>query len=439
MAQVCFTASIVGLLCCLSVLNACEWDPDTDVQQGIDLSSYEDGAAYLLYLPEISDDAQCQSACCERDDCQIALIGTPADDGRPECSLVRCMHEGKDVCVLSPSTQFRVYRKIRVTADPETQNEAEVRTVKTENCLLPSSVGNCRAAFPRFYYDVTNQTCKQFIYGGCGGNDNNFKTQEECEASCSGVTGTVPLDSHSVSQRSRMFIPENNNDVESKSLPEMTSEEFQEKCLAAAKTGRCRASIRRFHYNNGTCQPFTYGGCGANQNNYETEETCMTTCTVRIIPSNQKAPVVPSTPIPNSIHSFEETCLVPADSGPCRALFQVYYFDASSQSCKPFIYGGCQGNLNRYDSKEECMSSCFGRDGRMDEHGHHKRSRWTPAFFLVATLAVMSALLLVGLILIAVRRNSSKNTSFIIFDDKDELLPAEEQVSYEKLPKVVSN
>uniref|UniRef100_A0A672LH73 BPTI/Kunitz inhibitor domain-containing protein n=1 Tax=Sinocyclocheilus grahami TaxID=75366 RepID=A0A672LH73_SINGR len=57
------------------------------------------------------------------------------------------------------------------------------------HCRLPSVVGICRAAFPRFYYDVTNQTCKQFIYGGCGGNDNNFNSQEECEASCSGVTG----------------------------------------------------------------------------------------------------------------------------------------------------------------------------------------------------------------------------------------------------------
>jgi len=59
------------------------------------------------------------------------------------------------------------------------------------------------------------------------------------------------------------------------------------------------------------------------------------------------------------------------------------------------------------------------------------------AFFLVATLAIMSALLLVGLILIAVRRNSQKQ--FITLDDKEELLPEEDPVSYEKLPKVVSN
>jgi len=56
-----------------------------------------------------------------------------------------------------------------------------------------------------------------------------------------------------------------------------------DKCLAEAQTGLCRASIRRYHYNNGICQPFIYGGCGGNQNNYETEETCMTTCTGTVV------------------------------------------------------------------------------------------------------------------------------------------------------------
>ncbi|KAK7171702.1 hypothetical protein R3I93_004108 [Phoxinus phoxinus] len=428
MAQVRFTTSIVGFLCCLSVLNACEWDPDTDVEQGLDFSSFDNGAAYLAYLPDISDKEECQNACCEREDCQIALIGTPAD-GSPECRLVNCLKDdGEDVCVLTQSTQFKVYRKIQDTADQNLQSEDDVRSVNTDLCHLPSAVGKCRAAFPRFYYDVTNQTCKQFIYGGCEGNDNNFNTQEECEALCSGVTG-------SVAQRRRMSIPENNNDDEPEALPEMTTEDFQEKCLANARTGLCRASIRRYHYNNGTCQPFTYGGCGGNQNNYETEEICMTTCTVRLIPSDQKADVFPSTPIPDSSLSFEEACAIPSESGPCRASFRMFYFEASTQSCKPFIYGGCQGNLNRYGSEDECMSACHGKDGRMDEHGHPKRGRWTPAFFLVATLAIMSALLLVGLILVSVRRNSNK---FIVLDDKEELLPEEEQVSYEKLPEVVS-
>uniref|UniRef100_A0A673IMD4 Kunitz-type serine protease inhibitor 6-like n=1 Tax=Sinocyclocheilus rhinocerous TaxID=307959 RepID=A0A673IMD4_9TELE len=352
MAQVCFTASIVGFLCCLSVLNACKWDPDTELEQGLDISSFDNGAAYLADLPEISDAEQCQNACCERDDCQLAVIGTPAD-GRPECRLVSCMKDGKDVCVLTQSTQFKVYRKILDSADQKTQNAAEVRSVNT-------------------------------------------------------------------------------TDVEP--LPEMTSDEFQEKCLAPAQTGLCKASIRRYYYNNGTCQLFIYGGCGGNQNNYKTEESCMTTCTGTLVCDSSAALKVKCQKKITSrisVRFYIKTCAMPSDSGPCRAAFPVFYFEPNTQSCKPFIYGGCQGNLNRYSSEEECMAACSGKDG-------YERNRWTPAFFLVATLAIMSALLLVGLILIAMRRNAHWR-SFIL-DDKEELLPAEEQVSYEKqLPKVESS
>ncbi|XP_055052299.2 kunitz-type protease inhibitor 2 [Misgurnus anguillicaudatus] len=429
MAQVWFTACVVGFLCCFSLLNACTWDSNIDLEQGLDIRSFDNGAAYLAYLPEVSDAEECMQACCDRIDCQLALIGTPAG-GKPECRLVNCVKDGNDVCVLTPSTQFKVYRKTADT-DAQGQNEADVRTAfTTDDCRLTSVVGNCRASFPRYYYDVTNQTCKPFIYGGCGGNNNNFDTQEACQTACNGVTGTVLSDSHAVSQRSRMSAPEDMNADEPKALPEMTYEDFQEKCLAVAKTGYCRASIRRYFYNNGTCEPFTYGGCRGNMNNYETEEECMTTCTVKIISRNEMPLVTPSAP-----NSYQEACLAPSDSGPCRAAFSRFYFEPSTHSCQPFLYGGCQGNQNRYNTEEECMSACTGNDGRFDGHGHgHGRGRWSPAFFLVATLAIMSALLLVGLVLIAVRRN---NRRFQRLDDKEELLPSEEW-SVDQSSKTVS-
>ena len=51
-------------------------------------------------------------------------------------------------------------------------------------CEFPSETGPCKAAFPRWFYDVKTGKCSQFIYGGCDGNKNNFETQEECENKC---------------------------------------------------------------------------------------------------------------------------------------------------------------------------------------------------------------------------------------------------------------
>lgn len=52
------------------------------------------------------------------------------------------------------------------------------------DCLLPKEVGPCRAAMPRFYYNKEKKACEQFIYGGCSGNNNNFRTKEECDRTC---------------------------------------------------------------------------------------------------------------------------------------------------------------------------------------------------------------------------------------------------------------
>ncbi|KAH3854921.1 hypothetical protein DPMN_097482 [Dreissena polymorpha] len=51
-------------------------------------------------------------------------------------------------------------------------------------CEMPMLVGPCRAYIPRYFFDQKAGTCQKFIYGGCGSNGNNFKTEEACMASC---------------------------------------------------------------------------------------------------------------------------------------------------------------------------------------------------------------------------------------------------------------
>jgi hypothetical protein len=47
-------------------------------------------------------------------------------------------------------------------------------------CSLPTVPGMCRGYFPRFSYHSDTNKCTQFIFGGCGGNQNNFLTENEC-------------------------------------------------------------------------------------------------------------------------------------------------------------------------------------------------------------------------------------------------------------------
>nr|D5J9Q8.1 RecName: Full=Kunitz-type serine protease inhibitor isoform 5; Flags: Precursor [Bungarus flaviceps flaviceps]ADF50029.1 kunitz-type serine protease inhibitor isoform 5 [Bungarus flaviceps] len=53
-------------------------------------------------------------------------------------------------------------------------------------CNLPPEPGPCHGRKFAFYYHPASNKCKEFVYGGCGGNDNNFKTKDKCQRACSG-------------------------------------------------------------------------------------------------------------------------------------------------------------------------------------------------------------------------------------------------------------
>uniref|UniRef100_A0A0K8R5G7 Putative salivary kunitz domain protein n=1 Tax=Ixodes ricinus TaxID=34613 RepID=A0A0K8R5G7_IXORI len=57
-------------------------------------------------------------------------------------------------------------------------------------------------------------------------------------------------------------------------------------------------------------------------------------------------------------------CTSPWDDGPCRAQIPRYYFDPVTKKCSEFMYGGCGGNGNNYESEKECLEKCRGKKGR---------------------------------------------------------------------------
>eukprot|EP00051_Salpingoeca_urceolata_P032471 m.15872 g.15872 ORF g.15872 m.15872 type:complete len:931 (-) comp5112_c0_seq1:281-3073(-) len=108
-------------------------------------------------------------------------------------------------------------------------------------------------------------------------------------------------------------------------------------CLLEPETGPCRAAMSRFAFDasTGQCKPFVYGGCRGNGNNFVTEQECRAACV-------SQGPV----------------CSLSVEPGPCRASFRRFAFDSSTGTCQLFIYGGCQGNANNFNSKPECEEAC---------------------------------------------------------------------------------
>ncbi|XP_018084696.1 putative Kunitz-type serine protease inhibitor isoform X3 [Xenopus laevis] len=137
--------------------------------------------------------------------------------------------------------------------------------------------------------------------------------------------------------------------------PTPTQKDF---CLPEAVTGPCRAAFERWWYNpeTQTCQNFTYGGCKGNLNNHIGEEECMNKCTgVTAELSNDI--LSPSKRMVEE--NVDQACSGKGVVGNCRASFPRWYFDAESQACVSFTYGGCDGTENNHKSENECRDRCI--------------------------------------------------------------------------------
>lgn len=60
--------------------------------------------------------------------------------------------------------------------------------------------------------------------------------------------------------------------------------------------------------------------------------------------------------------SSDSTCDREPQSGPCMAYYTKWFFNATSKNCSIFIYGGCGGNENNFESKEDCEAKCLVKD-----------------------------------------------------------------------------
>ncbi|XP_004621202.2 protein AMBP [Sorex araneus] len=118
----------------------------------------------------------------------------------------------------------------------------------------------------------------------------------------------------------------------------------EDSCQLDFAEGPCLGMIKRYYYNGVSmaCEPFQYGGCLGNGNNFASEKECLQTC--RTVAA----------------------CNLPIVRGPCTGFTELWAFDAAKGKCVPFSYGGCQGNGNKFYSEKECKEYC-GMPGDGDE------------------------------------------------------------------------
>ncbi|XP_059099319.1 uncharacterized protein LOC131893336 [Tigriopus californicus] len=222
---------------------------------------------------------------------------------------------------------FRIGRTISTRVSPD-----DFRT-----CTLPKDSGGCDNKIFRYYYNAIERRCKLFVYGGCKGNGNNFLSEIQCLQQCGDESALA-------------LLPE----------PEVTTE--IDTCSQIKDEGICTGYVPRFYFNKklGRCELFSYGGCGGNNNNFESEDNCVAHCGG---PSgggifSHSTDVSLDGPSPVTIRKSK--CNLPLHKGACHATLRRFFFDSDEGRCKLFIFGGCQGNANNFETMEECIEDCSG-------------------------------------------------------------------------------
>lgn len=118
----------------------------------------------------------------------LKLVETHCDGKVANSVMKECIKTGVLTC---PNSNTPIKAKVAAAAIPigsssqsTFDTSPQLQQPLPPHCTLPSVTGHCRAAFPRYFYNVESGECEQFIYGGCGGNDNRFDSMIQCEASC---------------------------------------------------------------------------------------------------------------------------------------------------------------------------------------------------------------------------------------------------------------
>ncbi|KAM9710479.1 amyloid-beta A4 protein-like isoform 1-T1 [Menidia menidia] len=76
----------------------------------------------------------------------------------------------------------------------------------------------------------------------------------------------------------------------------------------------------------------------------------------------RSASIAMTTTTTTTTESVEEVvravCWARAVSGPCHDMLERWYFVPKKGRCAPFLYGGCGGNRNNFESEEYCLAVC---------------------------------------------------------------------------------
>uniref|UniRef100_A0A5K3EFV2 Papilin n=1 Tax=Mesocestoides corti TaxID=53468 RepID=A0A5K3EFV2_MESCO len=250
----------------------------------------------------------------------------------------------------------------------------------------------------RWFFNPRTSNCENFQYSGCGGSANTFDSAQSCSIACkqrimrperdkrcdnnpkqdgcyslplpqhkeevlpepevlfyfSVASGTcrafhLKLDKEQCGREAYFTDGQECLKACAKSSP--TEKDLPHRCFARKlNSGKIKCPIERHNISRWSYLPdlqqcVLFSECHSRDgpassawgNNFDTKELCETTCMPK---------------------GLKDVCRLPKDAGPCSGSHARYYYDPVKGKCSLFMYSGCLGNGNRFNTKAECEDAC---------------------------------------------------------------------------------
>ncbi|XP_077524225.1 actinia tenebrosa protease inhibitors-like [Amblyomma americanum] len=111
------------------------------------------------------------------------------------------------------------------------------------NCFVPPNAGSCNGRLFRYYFHWGVGRCIRYVYTGCEGTGNNFRSRQMCMRTC-------------------------------------WFQNYNIYCKLPMDRGQCGSWVVRYHYDKekNHCFPFWFSGCGGNLNRFRSAQECRAVC-----------------------------------------------------------------------------------------------------------------------------------------------------------------
>ncbi|XP_077528823.1 papilin-like isoform X2 [Haemaphysalis longicornis] len=225
-------------------------------------------------------------------------------------------------------------------------------------CLTPPPIHGCAPVTERWVYNVHLKRCERRF--ACAVAGNSFKTRNDCEHSCPTEAFCYlprphedPSCVHHGPLKHTWFYDRFTREcrigvtcahASGNTFPtrELCSDicRSRDVCtqppLLSSSCGEKHRTV--WHYSRKSRKCVKATNCHTRGNNFPSSHECHKTCDRR---------------------RNKEDCLHWPNRGPCYALSFKWYYDHYHKDCFQFLYGGCNGGPNLFDSKEECREVCI--------------------------------------------------------------------------------